>query len=381
MTDIEETIVAIYDAVADQSKWADLLDRFVDRVGAQGSIIFEWTEDGTDRRLTAPMHSGFYTSDGLDLYLQKCGHLEARDQQTLRRETTDADDIDVIDDAVFSQSVDQLKRDEHVKRLQKFGIFHRAAGVLNKDNRWINIFSVQLNAARKPLTGHERAYMARLLPHFAKALDLSVPMRQLRRENRDLLAAMDRLTIGLCVVDAKGRVVTENNEFTRQQDAHGTFRKSNTGELQFADETARKDLADFMGGAQRHGHRGARPRKEAIATGGTDLCVEISPLDTCDEIGSTPIGGYLICSTDTGQSIGCNTAAVKSAFGLTDTETALAQSMAEGWTNPEIAERRGRSVATVNVQVKSILAKSNCANRTQFVRSMTRFGASFLRPD
>ncbi|MGY9057926.1 MAG: helix-turn-helix transcriptional regulator [Alphaproteobacteria bacterium] len=74
----------------------------------------------------------------------------------------------------------------------------------------------------------------------------------------------------------------------------------------------------------------------------------------------------------------CDTAPIKSAFGLTDAELSLVEFISEGFTNPEIAERRNRSVETINTKVKSILSKSQCANRTQFVRTMMRFGTNFV---
>ena len=76
----------------------------------------------------------------------------------------------------------------------------------------------------------------------------------------------------------------------------------------------------------------------------------------------------------------CNTDPIQSAFGLTKTELSIVEAIFDGLSNPEIAERRGRSVETVNTQVKSVLSKSNCNTRTQLVRMMMRFGTDFLAP-
>jgi hypothetical protein len=56
---------------------------------------------------------------------------------------------------VIAKSKAELENQEHMKTLKRFGIFHRAAGVMNKDNRQLMMFSVQLNAARGPLNDKE----------------------------------------------------------------------------------------------------------------------------------------------------------------------------------------------------------------------------------
>ncbi len=178
MTDqLQDLVLKIYDTVADDKLWPGVLDQLVHRVGAQGCILFEWKNDEGRKQLTTPFFSEFYSEEGLSVYLQKCAHLEARDQDVIRAKTSSLDAIDLVDDAVIAQSKAELENQEHMKTLSRFGIFHRAAGVMNKDNRQLKLFSVQLNEARGPLTDHERHDLGHLLPHLAKALDLGFPMR------------------------------------------------------------------------------------------------------------------------------------------------------------------------------------------------------------
>jgi DNA-binding CsgD family transcriptional regulator len=50
----------------------------------------------------------------------------------------------------------------------------------------------------------------------------------------------------------------------------------------------------------------------------------------------------------------------------------------EGLTNVQISERRSKSVETINSQVKSILDKTQTANRTQAIRLATNITSSFV---
>jgi len=162
-------------------------------------------------------------------------------------------------------------------------------------------------------------------------------------------------------------------------DAYATYHLPANGTLSLRNGSDQARLETLKADVRNHGKFGARPRKEAIAADGdTFLCIEVSPLDVAAELGTAPLGGCILYSTDTSLPLHCNTAPLQQAFGLTDAELALVDAIAEGLTNAQIAERRDRSVGTINAQVKSILAKTDCHTRTQFVRLMMTFGANVV---
>lgn len=88
--------------------------------------------------------------------------------------------------------------------------------------------------------------------------------------------------------------------------------------------------------------------------------------------------GAVLYSVDTGQSRGCDLDLMQDAFQLTDAEAALIEPVTAGLTNAEIAALRERSIETVKVQVKSLLAKTQCTNRTQLVQISARFNLGHL---
>ena len=280
---------------------------------------------------------------------------------------------------MLAPTVSDLKKLPNVQVLQKLGILHRAAGLLNKDNTTVSRFSVQLADTRGRLSTSERVHMAAILPHIAKALDLGRPAQQLAAEHRSMLAAMDRLTIGVCILDTKGRVVQTNEEFKRQQETYPVFHTTHAGSLGLKKSEDQRSFETLKDHVFNHGRFGARPRKEAIATDDLNfLCIELAPLDKSQEIGAKRFGGFILYSTDTSLPVHCNTLPLQRAYNLTEAELALVDMVAEGLTNAQIAERRNRSVATINAQVKSILSKTQCSTRTQFVRLMMTFGTNFV---
>ena len=378
----ETTILRIYDTVVDDTRWPEVLDEIAHAISGIGAIVFEW-ENGSDRdrRLHAPLMSGFFEPELMAGYLQRFHELEGQDQDRFEAHSLRHDGIDLIDDAALASSGVDLSTQKNSEALQRFGIGHRAAGLLNKDNTDYARFSVQLGMDRGPLSTAERSYLCQVLPHVAKALDLGRPLHQLSNRYDGVLAAMDHLRTGLCVLDQKGRAMAMNREFTRQLEDYDVFRRTPDGMLHMQSEGDARQMEIFKTQLHRHGSGGARPRKEAIhARDDRYLCVEITPLSTLEEAGTKPLDGFVVVSTDTSRPVHCDVDLFVQAYQLTPAEAALARSIAGGHTNAQIADERGRALATINAQVKSVLSKTDCANRTQFARLLSSFSSDFLLP-
>jgi DNA-binding CsgD family transcriptional regulator len=177
-------------------------------------------------------------------------------------------------------------------------------------------------------------------------------------------------------------VILKNREFQRQIESYPVYRVGPTGKLLFNEPGTERAVRRLLADLSNHGHFGARPRKEAVTAilDGDDyrLCIEVSPLNAMAEFGTKPLAGHILYSLDTTLPASLNTGLMANLFGLTAAETMVLSLMAEGLTNREIAERRVKSVETINSQAKSILAKTMSANRTQLIRLATNLSANFL---
>lgn len=377
-----DTVLKIYDTVANQALWPDVLDRVARRIDARGCVIIEWPQAPEDLRLKATHFSGGFEAEVIQGYIERCAPWEVEDWKVFERLSREQDEIDLIDDSVLAPTLEALKQRPNVQALQRFGLLHRAGGLLNKDNKVQSRFSIQYGAERGRPTGEERRWMSEVLPHIAKALELGRPARELAEQKAGMLVAIDRLAVGVCVLDSNGCVVVKNTEFDRQLAEIPAFRVDRYGKLFMNRDEDQALFASLCADAMRHGRHGARPRKEAIGAGtGEHLCIEVIPLDQAADFGSSRFGGCVLYSQDPSVPMACDTGAIQRAYGLTDAELQLVDLICEGLTNAQIAERRDRSISTINSQVKSILAKTDCATRTQFVRLTMSFGGSYLRGD
>ncbi len=377
---IQETILKIYDAAADDTLWPEVLQRIADGANAVGSLVLRHSGHGEEMKFSAPYISNVSHKQIIDQYLEEFRDDEIMDQSILVDHTSSGDEINLLEDDVLASDIETLKSLPSVRRLQEGGLLHRAACLLNKDNTGAFRFAIQLSEARGRLTLEEKAYLRPLMPHLAKAFDLGQPAYQMASNNLCLLSAIDHLNIGICILDPTGRVVMKNAEFDRQLDQHRVFSIAANGKFKFSNTSHQKYLSNMQASPLNHGMFGGRPRKEAIPTGHDGyLCIEFVPLDRNAEMGSTRFEGTILYSADTRRPRHMHIDAIQVAHGLTNTEADLIGAIADGLTNAQIAEKRNRSVTTIASQVKSILAKTNCSTRTQLVRLMMSFGADFLK--
>lgn len=376
----KDLVTKIYDSLLDPGLVQPALDEFCAAVGAAGCIIFDW--GGADgAQLRARHFSSIYGGGEIAQYLSFFQQEEERDQLVFERHSMAHDAIDLIDDDVLAGSDAELLARPNVQALANFGVPYRSAGLLDKDNRARSRFSIQFGEGNRRMTPAQRAFAKDHLPHFAKALSLGYTVEALHVSQGIALDLVEDLRSGVCVIDARRRIVLENAEFARQREAYGTFGRDGEGRLAFRSDELEGQLAKLLGFPEAHGKFGARPRKEAIAAGKAwlvgPLCIEISPLNNNADLGTGFGAGAVILSVDSSAPFTCNFALVARAFGLTGAEAALLPMLADGLTNGQIAEARDRRVPTINAQVKSILGKAKCANRTQLVRAMMNFQTGY----
>lgn len=377
-----DLVLDIYDTVATPSKWTQVLDRVAERMGARGVAIFDISGQGAHRRIGVPHMSGDYDRGQMEAYLAAFHSWELEDHDAFERHSLAADGIDIIDNhALFPDEGETLR--PHHRVLEQYEIRYRMGCLLDKDNPQRGRFTCQFSDAELVLPEERQQEFKLLMPHAAKALSLGRPAQDLALARQGLLAAMDRLTIGVCIMDSGARIVATNDEFRRQVEAWPLLGADAAGRLQLGTAAAARVFQSMFDDVTRHGQYGARPRKEAIPLGEDPadgaLCLEVAPLHALPEMGTSPLSGVILYSLDTSRAVQIDLDAVGRVFGLTAAELELTELISQGLTNAQIAERRARALDTVRTQVKSVLAKTGSANRTQLVRLLSGFDARWVR--
>lgn len=380
--ELSNLILAIYDTSINPDAWPDVLDRVSRYIGATGAFIFELEGSGNQRRIQAPYFSRIYDAALVRGYLDRYHDEELSDQDTFTRWSKPTDQIQFVSDDVLASSEEELLKRANVRQMRSNGIHYRTAALLNKDLVDRDRFALQFTQRAGPISKQHIEKALVLAPHIAKARNISRPTKQLADNFRAVANCIDMLVVGVCILDQQGRIVHFNQEFQRQLDTYPVFLKDRSGRLIMRSAGPGEALGKLRGSLSNHGRFGARPRKEAIALTidgkPHTLCVEVAPLTSADEFGESRLNGHIVYSMDTGRVYEIDGGMLASIFSLTQAEAAILEMLAEGLTNAQISERRAKSVETVNSQVKSILEKTQSANRTQLIRLATNISSSFI---
>ncbi len=365
-------IPEIYDAAVNPESISEILQKVAHFIGAFGAILTEVSnsEELTEYRI--PHYSSGYEPALVEHYLEKYSSFELKDQRIFQTLSLQTDDIELISDEVLAKSRGALEQQPNVQFLKSIGIDYRAATLLNKDFINVDRFALQFTGEQGPLNPDHVRRCQLILPHLAKALIVGRPTQQLITENAAVLECLNRLKSGVCIIDTDRRVILKNQEFERQVEDYDVFAIARDGRLGFAHERHLKPAQQMFSGFGFHGRFGARPRKEALelATDKSphELCLEVIPLGQTNEIDKNFQSGSLIFCLDTSRHSDIDVNGMSEAYGLTASERNVLRFVAEGLSNRQIAETAGKSVETINSQVKSILSKSMTSNRTQLIR-------------
>lgn len=375
----------IYDTALDPKLWPGVLDKVANYIGARGAFLFELDGEGTERYIAAPYFSSNYRPDLVLGYLARHNAQELIDQDKLAEHSRMSDGIELIgEDVLYRDRTEYLDR-PNVKEMLGNGIHHRAGALLNKDFSRHGRFALQFSRSDGALSVQHRERAGQLLPHVAKALSISRPTLQLEQRFNNIIGSLDLLQIGVCVLSKTGNIIFTNTEFNRQVDTYPIFRVTADKKLELTTSELRRELAAMRSDVACHGRWGARPHKEAIITdhdvNARALCIEVCPLSSVDDLDESQLEGHIIYSLDSAMSVRIDAGMVARAYNLTQAEQSLLEHLSEGLTNSEISERRGKSIETVNSQVKSILSKTNSANRTQLLRLVTSISTNYVRSE
>jgi DNA-binding CsgD family transcriptional regulator len=361
-----EIILGAYSAAHAPQDWAAVLDRLTERYGANGIILWEWQGSGDTRQLKAPFFSSHYQRDILEDYLQRHQRREFTDQTNFEQKSLQfgrlaPDAIDLVNERDLYPNEAEYLEAPHVKELLSYGIRHRYGALLDRDNPFHARFSLQTSESRGTLSPEELAELKTLLPHLAKALDLTDALNERRNKSTAFLNALDHLNLGVCVLDPQARVIEKNGEFDRQIDELGAFWLSPDGKLVLNEQVDRTKFYELLEDFRNHGAFGARPRKEAVVVNMQDkagaLCLELLPPTDFMESGRNDSRFAVLISRDTTRPIQIDLHTAGRAFKLTSAETQVLDLVCRGLTNPAIAIERDRSVETINAQVKTSSGK------------------------
>lgn len=358
---------SIYDAALSDERWPATLDAVARSLGVFGGVLFAVDLVGRDFELTK--WSSVYPDDEVERYLARFGIYEAQAVDFMR----DKPARKIYTETDVWPDYDPLSTREDIAYLrERFGVRRRVGVRLNKDRGWSDLLALQLQRDRHAQPARFQRTLGLMLPHIAKVVETNRLFTLLRQRHQAALSSLDKIGVGMCVSDARGRLLITNQEAGRIFAADDGLRVRADGTLQASDDALSAALRAATlsaalaaaGDANCGEHAFACPRR----SGAAPFLVEICPLrDSAGEL-EPSLAGALVTIIDPEQTKEISIAGLATLFGFTPAETEVCQGLVSGLTANELAESRSVSPQTIKTQVAALYAKTGLSRRYELIR-------------
>ncbi len=224
--------------------------------------------------------------------------------------------------------------------------------------------------------------VARFAPHMAKSVELNRLSFSLREKYNAVLSVLDKFDLGICILNANGNVILKNARAERIfGDRDGLWMHADGSIIcRDRDDTARlKDAVRRIAltADGQNDDRGDEFTIKRLSTQEPILAIA-SPLRDSDMELEKGLSGTLLTLIDTSSTVSARLDTFAKAYQLTPAETKVAALLFEGYTNTEIGDHLNASPETAKSHVASILRKTQCSHRINFVWRVFQFAPPVL---
>ena len=192
---------------------APLLDQLHPIVGAKsaGLIVVDTTQSGDHAVNQFGATSSGIDPDRMAIYNRDYAKYETT--IVMKGFTTTPGEI--IIDPDFEDFHAVSLRPDVVFSKENFGIFHRFGVRLNEEKAWCDVLAFQYDLNRGNVKPEEFERFRQYFPHVAQAVMLGKMFDEIRARYSAVLSMLDRVDIGMLLVNSDGEVIVENNSANR----------------------------------------------------------------------------------------------------------------------------------------------------------------------
>lgn len=375
-----DTLISIYNAAFSNSHWRDALDMCARLMGADGSMLYEFSNLRQVNFALNETNSALHAvADILAEYNQLLadGGGSNYDQEGLGA-THEAQPFRVVMDTDIWKLDDAYLIRPEVDLGLRAGFLRRALVNLSDDpNTYrgaIFLYGRECDAAIPP----QAAAVVNLLgPHLSKAVELNRFTFELRRRYDAALSVLDKIDTGILILSGAGEVILENRAASGVLDqADGLSVGPDRIVSCYSPEAdaALKDAARNMAGTAIGEHDEAgRIIQIERKSGAASLVAVVSPLRDAEMELERGLAGALVTLIDPLKPMKIKSDIVAGAYRLTAAEQRLVDFVLRGLTNKEIALELDVSPETIKSQLRSMFEKCGCRNRVSFVWRVFQF--------
>ncbi len=235
---------------------------------------------------------------------------------------------------------------------------------------WVELLA-ELEEICGGLTGDMQHGEEVLEPHFLRALKINQQTRQLKQENRTSAAILNRLPIGILVVN-RNAVPVSLNARAKTLLNHQTVLRIHLGSLVCDSTQQTKQLHQLIQQCISNPQEYQGEPLQVCDSRGQATSLWITPSNSqCnkedeDEYAVIYLSSPLIRPE-------CNARALRETYDLSEAETRLIKTLVNGCNNlNEAAELLGLSIHTVRTQMKKVFEKTDTSSQLEIVKKVLR---------
>lgn len=279
-------------------------------------------------------------------------------------------EIATLDEVIPRETL--IGTDYYLRLMQPYGFEYMLAMHVKEPAGWECQAGLINGACLTDFGQPEKRLFAALHPHLQRALEIHGRLRRNESEKMILEDSLDRLGVGMFLLDQDGRILEANKVARRIVRRHGSlsiFRQS----VMLSDRAANARLREMLAEATRHWERhGEVPFVDVLSTehsadGRVDFLIRsVSASNPYEGIVGASVIVYVSDLNDDDRL--APEAFVARLFGLTSSEAFLTTMLANGFTLSEAAGKLGITENTVRGYAKNIFAKTGVSRQSDLVR-------------
>jgi DNA-binding CsgD family transcriptional regulator len=362
----DQLLDRIYDAATEPALWQSVLAEIADLTNSQGGILF-------GQSVTASAiyfeHNGGLSEECNRVYRQR--HMQ--NPWSLAMESRLAGELVLSDEVISLPSLRSSLFYDEVLRPQD--VAHNAMIALAAQRDFRVAFNLCQSPRQGPLGEVEQRLLKSLVPHLCRAFRLGFRIEGYRALQNAQFDALDRLAVGVLLLDRRARV-TYANATARSLAASDGILRMHEARVATSSPTHSQRLDELIRAALRGAPAGAMsvPRPDD----GQPLTVLASSVRGRD-IGRfadlrMPDAAVLLFIIDPANRAGIPISWVMDSYGLTKTEAKVALAASSGLTIPETAKSLGVSQNTIKTHLGRVFAKTGTGRQSELARLMTSIG-------
>jgi DNA-binding CsgD family transcriptional regulator/PAS domain-containing protein len=364
---LSRLIADMYDATLEPGRWSEVLARVVTFVGGHGGCLL--AKDPTSREIDAHWQTGVEPH-----YMRLYNETYSKIGPVASLTFGDVGQIVSVPEVV---PYDEFRRSRfYLEWAEPQGWVDVAVAVLDKTATGWGLLGISRNATNGMVDDEMRRRLSLVVPHVRRALRIGRAMERRQADAATFADVLDRLSAGLLLLDAQGRIVHTNaaaDDMLRDGRLLRAIGRRLAGTGAQAERTLRETAI--------------LPRTEGMELGREGVVV---PLRTCDgeryiaramPLASAAAGGA-------GESAEATTAVfvrraimddpsppdiIAESYKLTPTEVRVLFALVEVGGVPEVAAALGIAETTVKTHLARLFAKTGARRQAELVKVVASF--------